>query len=360
MGFSDEDFHQWGEDSQQWGEEPLKGRKEDDWPFIRMPWHPEAEKLVQWISDPGALEEKTLPSLRMEFAEVEYREIPPCKITLRYKYSAMFRSAEGELARVDVDVNGTYAVSILVEDITCPTRKEVEDLRQAMKHFSWYLDMCHQSQRVTTFLRETIGRDPRPRDEVQEMDSTTFRELSEGEGGGQREKIDWSSFRSTFHPRGLELLQVLADPESLEGLSVEELRTKFEGEYGYERITEERNGGVIVGWGEALGAGDLRTGAALVTNDQAAVLLGVGHDGRYFIEILAGDAGRPSRFEEHRVAEYHKDYAFQWYEQTEAFRNFRKLVQGRADIRKEHPVGEWLLEVQDRITMLLLRVWKRG
>ena len=159
------------------------------------------------------------------------------------------------------------------------------------------------------------------------------------------------------HPQSGRIVELLDRPELLEHLSVAELKDLLESEYGQlaRILTPGRLcGDVCVGWaGE-----DRKTGAAFISNNGCAVWVMIGYDGVYALRVLAEDDRHPKREEEEavmRVMRREDGSDIDWTQRSQNFNIFVDRVRTRQEVRREHPVGEWIARTRDKIRAFLLR-----
>lgn len=157
------------------------------------------------------------------------------------------------------------------------------------------------------------------------------------------------------HPQGLRLVELFEHPEALEDFAVNELEDVLRSEYAHHRqpLTPGRLcGDVCMGW-----AGEERkTGAAFISNDKKALWLTVGFEGVYALRILAEDEIHTLREEEETVLKLLKREGgndIDWTSLSQNFRNFVDRVRARQEIRRAHPIGEWIAQIKSRILSFL-------
>lgn len=156
------------------------------------------------------------------------------------------------------------------------------------------------------------------------------------------------------HPQSGRIVELLERPELLEHLAVHELKDLLSSEYGqWARILTPGRlcGDVCVGWAGC----DQKTGAALISNDRCAVWLMVGYDGAYALRILAEDDRHPTREEEETVTRLlcREDGSdIDWTERSPNFNLFIDRVRARQEVRREHPIGEWIARIRNKIRKL--------
>lgn len=153
------------------------------------------------------------------------------------------------------------------------------------------------------------------------------------------------------HPQSGRIVELLERPELLEHLAVHELKDLLVNEYGqWARVLTPGRlcGDVCVGWaGE-----DRKTGAALISNDRCAVWLMVGYDGAYALRIVAEDDRHPTQEEEEtvmRILRREDGSDIDWTERSPNFNIFIDRVRARQEVRREHPIGEWIAKIRGKI-----------
>lgn len=114
----------------------------------------------------------------------------------------------------------------------------------------------------------------------------------------------------------------------LTALTTEEIRGRLEEGLCCHPALVQHPGGVITGWGQAVGLEDPRTGSVFHSHDARAILLDVGPRAEYVLDHVVENVRCPSREEcqrlfllqdEEVLQSYHQDVSFRaWVDQCAA------------------------------------------
>ncbi len=140
--------------------------------------------------------------------------------------------------------------------------------------------------------------------------------------------FSWLSAEDPDHMRSV--VEFATNLYYLTALTVEEIRGRLEEELCCRPALVQRPGGVITGWGQAIGLEDPRTGSVFHSHDARAVLLDVGPRAEYVLDNIVENVQSPTLEEYQRLFLLHDEEVLQSYHQDVSFRAWVDQCAARA------------------------------